>query len=566
MGFHLTPLFLPILFLTCTSSGRSAPTFAHVREPHWAMTIPTKIYKEWRLHPKREGIPFTISTSMGSNSAINTTINAEIQSNSGQDLVSAPNDPISSSPGVDAELGVVSNLISSLFGTPVLGNVPVETEQQSSNGSPKLVVAHHMVGNTYPYSVDDWKRDIQLASSHGIDGFALNIGKEEWMTDRVADAYTAAQSIGSTFKLFLSLDMSSLPCATKSDMNNLQEIVSRFSSHLNQLLHKGKPLVSTFAGETCTYGGGLAAFWAEFKNGLNGNVHFVPSFFVDPGQLGNLSFLDGAFNWNGGWPTQLNAASSLLQIEQAMSSLTTDHSYFTSLVDNTYIAPVSPWFFTHYGPDTWNKNWIYRADDWLYARRWEELVEMRDQIDIVEIITWNDYGESHYIGPIAGAQPNSQAWVDGFDHQGWLELSTYYIEAFKTGAYPPITQDKVFLWARPHPRDATAPDHIPRPNNAELTEDFFWVIVFAKEPCTAILYTPDPASQPLEIDYKAAMVIDIPSGINKLRYPLQPNKSMAIRLEREGNTVVDYVAEGYSFNLNPQVYNFNAWVGWKLVQ
>jgi len=33
-------------------------------------------------------------------------------------------------------------------------------------------------------------------------------------------------------------------------------------------------------------------------------------------------------------------------------------------------------------------------------------------------MTSPDYGESHYIGPIEGAQPNSQAWVNGFDHQG----------------------------------------------------------------------------------------------------------------------------------------------------
>lgn len=38
--------------------------------------------------------------------------------------------------------------------------------------------------------------------------------------------------------------------------------------------------------------------------------------------------------------------------------------------------------------------------------------------DILEIVTWNDFGESHYIGPIHGAQPNSEAWVDGFDHTG----------------------------------------------------------------------------------------------------------------------------------------------------
>jgi hypothetical protein len=30
----------------------------------------------------------------------------------------------------------------------------------------------------------------------------------------------------------------------------------------------------------------------------------------------------------------------------------------------------------------------------------------------------DDYGESHYIGPIEGAQPMSDAWVNGFDHQG----------------------------------------------------------------------------------------------------------------------------------------------------
>lgn len=46
------------------------------------------------------------------------------------------------------------------------------------------------------------------------------------------------------------------------------------------------------------------------------------------------------------------------------------------------------------------------------------MIAARDSVDIVEIVTWNDYGESHYIGPIKGAQPNSQAWVDGYDHQG----------------------------------------------------------------------------------------------------------------------------------------------------
>lgn len=97
----------------------------------------------------------------------------------------------------------------------------------------------------------------------------------------------------------------------------------------------------------------------------------------------------------------------------------------------------------------------------------------------------DDYGESHYIGPIEGAQPMSEAWVNGFDHQGspefrsshvcgtltqdalkgWLDLQQYYISAFKSGVYPSVLRDRVFLWARLYPADADVPqDHIGKPS------------------------------------------------------------------------------------------------------
>jgi len=91
----------------------------------------------------------------------------------------------------------------------------------------------------------------------------------------------------------------------------------------------------------------------------------------------------------------------------------------------------------HYGPDTYNKNFIYSGDNWLFVERWEHLIANRAHVDMVEVLTWSeyviipiaspqnaqvgyidDYGESHYIGPIEGAQPMSEAWVNGFDHQG----------------------------------------------------------------------------------------------------------------------------------------------------
>lgn len=62
--------------------------------------------------------------------------------------------------------------------------------------------------------------------------------------------------------------------------------------------------------------------------------------------------------------------------------------------------------------------WVYLADYWSYEQRWTTLIENRDVVDLVEIITWNDYSESHYIGPIEGAQPNSQGWTNGMPHLG----------------------------------------------------------------------------------------------------------------------------------------------------
>jgi glucan endo-1,3-alpha-glucosidase len=47
-------------------------------------------------------------------------------------------------------------------------------------------------------------------------------------------------------------------------------------------------------------------------------------------------------------------------------------------------------------------------------------------------------------------------------------MTAYYARAFKAGAYPTILRDRVYVWARPHPRDANSPDHVPRPTNYQL--------------------------------------------------------------------------------------------------
>lgn len=58
----------------------------------------------------------------------------------------------------------------------------------SRRASSKHVVAHVIVGNTFPYTQTNWLSDIKLAHENGIDGFALNVGPDSWQPERVADA------------------------------------------------------------------------------------------------------------------------------------------------------------------------------------------------------------------------------------------------------------------------------------------------------------------------------------------------------------------------------------------
>lgn len=151
----------------------------------------------------------------------------------------------------------------------------------------------------------------------------------------------------------------------------------------------------------------------------------------------------------------------------------------------------------------------------MFASRWKSLVDNRDKVDMVEALTWNDFGESSYLGPIQGDQPNSQGpsllsspfrperadilppprarnkltgWVDGFDHTALLAINQYYATAYKTGSYPAITEDVIYLSARPHARTATATsDSVGRPTGGQngpsdgylWPADEFFALVFA---------------------------------------------------------------------------------------
>lgn len=164
-------------------------------------------------------------------------------------------------------------------------------------------------------------------------------------------------------------------------------------------------------------------------------------------------------------------------------------------------------------------------------------------------MTWNDYGESHYVGPVEGVQPMSQAWVNGFDHQGWLDLMKYYISAYKSGTYSDITKDRIFTWARLYPVNATAPDSIGKPTNYQWTEDYLWTVV--------LLTAPANVTQACGASTSTSSV---PAGLSKLKLALKEDCSVNVTITRNSTTALTFSPAGFKFDTKPPSYNFNAFV------
>jgi glucan endo-1,3-alpha-glucosidase len=155
----------------------------------------------------------------------------------------------------------------------------------------------------------------------------------------------------------------------------LQNLVNTYKNHPAAAKFNGKTILSTFAGQDCAFGqGSVVNGWNAVMGGDRNAFYWMPTFTGAPEGLNALQ-IDAEVAWNSGWPTGGGDIDT-----------SPDKYYMSLLGPNRYVATVSPGFFTHFA----YKNFIWRGDNWLYAERWEQLIAMRQQIDQVEIISWND--------------------------------------------------------------------------------------------------------------------------------------------------------------------------------
>ncbi|KAI1187603.1 glycoside hydrolase family 71 protein [Nemania serpens] len=288
----------------------------------------------------------------------------------------------------------------------------------------KLVFAHYLVGGIDP-NTDHAQQDIQQAAAAGFDAFALNIGapSASWLTSAVNQLFDYADT-RDDFKLFFSFDF-----YQTGDINAHAALYTQFANRPSYLRYGSAnlPVVSSYSG------GGIGVdAWRDFKTANNvylvpnpeadGNYYSQPAtFFQNWGDI-----VDGVFSWETNWPDVSDTPAA-----NVSSARDESVKRAADAAGKTYIMGLSTLQYKHCCGDSW-----YRSGETNLPERMNQILQLSPEF--TEVITWNDAGESHYVGPSwpETVTPEILQYgdTDANPHTGWQPLISSFIEAFKGGA------------------------------------------------------------------------------------------------------------------------------------
>ncbi|CAG8149557.1 unnamed protein product [Penicillium olsonii] len=416
------------------------------------------------------------------------------------------------------------------------------------------VFAHFMVYNSENFTLYDWEINIAEAQKAHLDAFALNLAYNYPTNNRsLENAFKAANTLN--FKLLFSFDYVGNGAWPEGDVI---AVINRYRDNPAYYQHNGKPFVSTFEGSS------NATDWTSIKK-------FADCFFV-PGwsALGAKEALavapgvpDGLFSW-AAWPEGSESINTYI-----------DSTYMQWLKDAgnlPYMMPVSPWFYTNL--PGYGKNWIWNGDN-LWYDRWQQVLSLKPEF--VEIISWNDYGESHYIGPlhddayatfeIGGASYNYAA---NYPHDGWRDFLPFVIDLYKTGKTN-AQSEGVTAWFRQAPGKAckkgdtmgnteTHGQKLLPPTEVMQDEVFYSALLHS---AIAVDVAVEIGGVSQEGKWKSTPPGQI--GLYHGSVPFDGNTGqVVVTVSRRGKTIAEMRGASITDSCVDDIQNWNAWVGSEL--
>ncbi|KAI8453282.1 family 71 glycoside hydrolase [Phakopsora pachyrhizi] len=407
----------------------------------------------------------------------------------------------------------------------------------------RFVFAHVVQGNYQFYNAEDWVEDMKLAKRNHIDAFAINIGRDKTNKRQIPLIYECAER--ESFHVFLSFDMCyyGQPFSSK----DVSEIIKMFVRRKGNFRFLGKPLVSTFSGEvSSTFLDNNPDYDTAWQS-LKGNLGFPVS---DPSRTPSA---DGLLSWDAWCPVSLSADSTNIK----------------KLLENgkQYAAPISAFFFKRLS-DNEGDNYTYTTDHWFVIQKYLYIISCSPQF--VELLSWNDYGESHYLrDPISSANlPHgtlySASYVNGYPHEPLLDLISYFNLWFKTGKRPPISCSKAYMWYRCHPKEAkpTSRPFPSAPTSYSETIDSIYMVLMISSTTLVKSARIITGSRVYEISLGPNLGKGIGGDILRISVPFEVGVCQSLSLFDHSKSLVCQIKGKEIVDL-PQDYNFNYWTGMK---
>ena len=323
------------------------------------------------------------------------------------------------------------------------------------------------------------------------------------------------------------------------DTTTIINYISQYSSSPSYYTVNGSAFVSTFEGAA------NAADWATIRAAVD--IYFLPDWTsVGCGGISNYDqYIDGAFSWNA-WPEGPNNIA-----------YGDDQCWVNNLGDKKFMMSVSPWFYTNI--PNYGKNWLWRGDS-LWHDRWQEAITY--QPDFVEIVSWNDYGESHYIGPVrsSGYYDRSGLYTANMPHDPWRDLLPYYIQEYKTGTVN-VDKDILTFWYRLSP--AAAGDNGGTVCNAAYQTTYAPADCVQDAIFVAVVIKSLPAQVSVRIGYAGYVTWDAYKvGVNFFQRPLYSQTgTVTAKIMRDGALVAFSSGDDIVGEPVTGFTNYNAFVG-----
>jgi glucan endo-1,3-alpha-glucosidase len=145
---------------------------------------------------------------------------------------------------------------------------------------------------------------MQIAQSAGIDGFVLNTAPSQdpaggisgAIGTQLANAFSAANDLGSTFKLFIAFDY--LGGGKPWNIDDVKSTLQLYANNPAYFRYDDRAYVSTFEGT------GNMGDWPSIRAAVSGGIFFVPDWtsLGPDGIKAQSGIIDGAYSWDM-WPS-----------------------------------------------------------------------------------------------------------------------------------------------------------------------------------------------------------------------------------------------------------------------